>query len=212
MISDLELQINSFCRFCQPPDKERILYETDNFYVMLSLGPIVEGYTLLVSKQHFGCCADIPDEFYDEFILLYKKIKNVLKDCYDNVICYEHGRAGSCLVPMEGSKHCFHAHMHFVPIDIKINELIVLDFPNKVNLKNLDQLRPFFLLNASPYLFAEDDDSIKIYPNIDSLRRQYLRYKTAKAINEEELYDWVKFQGWDKINAAKNKMQSKFER
>ena len=78
MILDLNVQIENFCRFCNPPDKDRILYETENFYVMLSLGPIVEGYTLLVTKQHVGCCADIPDALMEEFIYLYNKIKNIL--------------------------------------------------------------------------------------------------------------------------------------
>ena len=29
-ISDLEIQIEKECRFCNLPEKERILYETDN--------------------------------------------------------------------------------------------------------------------------------------------------------------------------------------
>ena len=51
-IEDLKFQIESGCRFCNPPEKERILMETDNFYVMVSLGPIVEGYLLIVAKKH----------------------------------------------------------------------------------------------------------------------------------------------------------------
>lgn len=211
MIKDLDIQINTCCRFCNPPEKERILYENDNFYIMLSLGPIVEGYTLLVSKKHIGCCADIQDELYNEYIFLYQKIKSILKSTYGNVICYEHGRSGSCLIPIEGSKHCFHAHMHFIPVDTKLNELVSFDFKNSVLLKDLSQLRKYFLLNASRYLFVEDEESMKIYPNIEKIRRQYLRFKTAKAINKEELYDWVKYQGWDEIYNAKMKLQSKFK-
>lgn len=211
MIQDLHLQINNYCRFCNPPDKERILYESENFYIMLSLGPIVEGYLLLVSKQHIGCCADIPDEQFEEFIFLYEKVKVILKESYGNVICYEHGRAGSCLIPSSGSKHCFHAHMHFIPTKINLNELVKKDFKNSILLKDLSQLRKYFLLNGSPYLFAEDDKSMNIYPNIVNLKRQYLRFITSRAINQEELYDWVTYQGWEKINLAKDKLHSKFK-
>lgn len=45
-IVDLACQLEETCRFCYPPEKERILYATENFYVMASLGPIVEGYLL----------------------------------------------------------------------------------------------------------------------------------------------------------------------
>ena len=51
-IVDLACQLEETCRFCYPPEKERILYATENFYVMASLGPIVEGYLLIVSKKH----------------------------------------------------------------------------------------------------------------------------------------------------------------
>lgn len=52
-IVDLACQLEETCRFCYPPEKERILYATENFYVMASLGPIVEGYLLIVSKNIF---------------------------------------------------------------------------------------------------------------------------------------------------------------
>src|SRR5687767_6720535 len=113
-LSVLEEQMIKECRFCNPPDKDRILYETDNFYIMLSLGPIVEGYTLLVSKQHIDSCANVPYELLSEFDMLYHKTKNILATEFGSCIAYEHGRAGTCMIPMENSKHCFHAHMHFV--------------------------------------------------------------------------------------------------
>lgn len=58
-IVDLACQLEETCRFCYPPEKERILYATENFYVMASLGPIVEGYLLIVSKKHIPACANI---------------------------------------------------------------------------------------------------------------------------------------------------------
>jgi len=35
---------------------------------MVSLGPIVEGYLLIVTKEHIGACLHIPEEYYEEFI------------------------------------------------------------------------------------------------------------------------------------------------
>ena len=73
-IDNLKEEINNSCRFCLRPDKERILYETNNFYVLVSLGPIVEGYLLIVTKAHIGACLNIPKELLPEFILLKEKV------------------------------------------------------------------------------------------------------------------------------------------
>src|SRR5947209_721480 len=85
------------CRFCVPPQKERILYETDNFYVMLSLGAFVEGYVLINSKTHEDCCAAFDDKMGPEFDELFQKTKAILLKSYGACLCFEHGRAGACL-------------------------------------------------------------------------------------------------------------------
>ena len=74
-IIDLACQLEETCRFCYPPEKERILYVTENFYVMASLGPIVEGYLLIVSKKHIPACANIPNEIFQEYLDLKEKVK-----------------------------------------------------------------------------------------------------------------------------------------
>lgn len=202
MIKNLEEQIISTCRFCNPPEKERILCETENFYVMLSLGPIVEGYCLLVSKHHYACCAAIPSEIRGEFKELYRNVKSILTTEYGTCLSYEHGRAGACLIPLEGSKHCYHAHMHFVPVSTKLNEAIQKDFDPE-NLENLDSFFEIYSKNHSePYLFADDNRRMSLYFIDQPLRRQYLRYKTAILIGKDHLCDWVNHQGWDLINSA----------
>ncbi len=71
-IIDLKQQIEKKCRFCTPSEKERILYETEHFYVMVSLGPIIEGYLLIITKKHIGACLNMPKEYLEEFLDLKK--------------------------------------------------------------------------------------------------------------------------------------------
>jgi diadenosine tetraphosphate (Ap4A) HIT family hydrolase len=208
MIQDLDLQIEATCRFCNPPEKERILYESDNFYVMLSLGPIVEGYALLVSKQHIGCCAEIPEELSFEFESLYTKIRSLLVSEYGSCISYEHGKAGSCLVPTEGSKHCFHSHMHFVPVNIQLNEIVQKDFSKYVELSDLRDFGKSYNAYKSPYLYVDDGRKI-MYIDVYDVRSQYLRYNTAIATNNDKLWDWVKYQGWEKVNSGISRLKGK---
>ena len=210
MIKDLQQLIENECRFCNPPDKERILYETKNFYVMLSLGPIVEGYILIVSKEHFDCCGALPDRMGKEFDMLYQKAKEILKETYGAVLCYEHGRAGSCLGTGDGSKHCFHAHMHLIPTSINLSEIVEKDIISE-NLQNLVDFRKLYKSAHKPYLYI-DDGAKKIFQIEGEIRRQYLRFKTAEAIKQEHLWDWVTYQNWEFINSAKITLSEKFNK
>lgn len=202
MIENLEEQILWNCRFCTRPDKSRIIYETSNFYVMLSLGPIVEGYCLLISKNHFSCCAAIPIDLREEFKEVYSIIKKVLNNVYGTCLCYEHGRAGACLIPMEGNKHCYHAHMHFVPIATPLNEIVQRDF-DEISVKTMELFfEEYCLRNNVPYLFVDDGQSKSLYFIDQPIRRQYLRYKAALSIGKEGLWDWINHQGWELIESA----------
>src|SRR5947209_11607089 len=105
--------IEESCRFCIRPDPDRIVVTTDNFYVMMSLGPLVEGYTLLVSRKHISCCAEIADANLQEFNAWEGIVKEAQNKAYGQSVVYEHGRTGSCLHLSEA--HCYHAHLHMVP-------------------------------------------------------------------------------------------------
>lgn len=207
-IEDLSSQIDHTCRFCNPQDKKRILFESDDFYVMLSLGPIVEGYLLLVSKRHYECCAAIPENLADEFDRLYFDIKDILERQYGHVIAYEHGRAGSCLVTSE-SKHCYHAHMHFVPVSFKINEKIHLVFKNDESV-TLKDFRQSYRDGKRSYLFADDGTS-KMYFPIDPVKRQYLRTLVADFVEKPESWNWLDFQNWPEIESGLVSLQPLFD-
>jgi diadenosine tetraphosphate (Ap4A) HIT family hydrolase len=119
-IKNLQDQINQSCRFCTQPEKERILFETENFYVMVSLGPIVEGYLLIVTKQHIGACFNIPPNIITEFLELKDLVRRILISHYGSCIFFEHGKVGSSLKFNYSNKHCYHAHLHCVPVSISM--------------------------------------------------------------------------------------------
>lgn len=196
------------CRFCNPPDQNRILFESENYYIMLSLGPIVEGYLLLVSKQHDECCAALPEKHSAEFDRLYTWIKEILTDTYGHAIAYEHGRAGSCLVASD-SKHCYHAHMHFVPIQFDMNSIVSEKYPGTVQ-EDLTAFRKAFHGGHNSYLFV-DDGQMKMYKPTDEVPRQYLRTVTASYMKNDSSWDWLAYKNWPLINAGIEKLKSIFD-
>lgn len=196
-IEDLCCQVEEICRFCLPPEKERIIYTTEHFYVMVSLGPIVEGYLLIISKQHIGACLHLPLEILDEFCKLKSKIYNILTKVYGGCIFYEHGKTGSCISDGQSHKHCFHAHLHCIPVNINFNDIIGQELIGK-------NFSSFFscyqhMKFVEKYLYVEDCKGITIYQPHEILRKQYLRYKLSEALGVNDRWDWVKEQNWPLI-------------
>ncbi len=207
---ELEKDIELYCRFCNPPDKERIVYETSNFYVMLSLGPIVEGYLLICSKEHFDCCGKIDTILAKEFDELAELVRQILIKAYGHCIFYEHGRAGSCMTFSEGSKHCYHAHMHCVPVNLELNNLMDKNFlPIKHD--NWNDFRKSNSQYNEPYLFVDDGNKVSHLVVKEDIRRQYLRHLVAKSTGAENLWNWVENQRLDVIMSGREKLKPFFD-
>lgn len=207
LIKDLEIQLEEKCRFCNPPERERILYETEHFYVMVSLGPIVEGYLLIVTKNHIGACLNIPITYLTEFLELKEKVRSILLQAYGCCLFYEHGKLGTSLKMTDGHKHCYHAHLHCIPTKIKLTNLIDKEFEGE----RFEDFRSFHdLLNGvQKYLYIEDDKLIIYQPKI-KIRKQYLRYMLANSLGTTERWDWVNNQNWELINRTTEKLKKYF--
>jgi diadenosine tetraphosphate (Ap4A) HIT family hydrolase len=207
-ITDLQDQINNSCRFCNPQEKERILFETDNFYVMVSLGPIVDGYLLIVSKKHIGACFNIPNTLMTEFLSLKEKVKDILIKHYGFCIFYEHGKAGSSLTFENSTKHCYHAHLHCIPVAVELNKSIEQKIT--ANTSNSFTAARDKFKNLKKYLYIEDS-RINVYSVDRKIRNQFLRYELSEALGKPELGNWVENQNWESINRTIEQLRPYFK-
>lgn len=107
------------------------------------------------------------------------------------------------MILTEGSKHCYHAHMHFLPVKAALDIEVSKDF-DPISLDSLQDFRQQYNLANQGYLYV-DSGNKNIYFIDEVIRRQYLRYKVAKMLDKEELWDWVNNQGWELIAAGKEK-------
>ena len=87
------------CIFCNI-DKDKIyntiLDETDNFIVLPTLGSLVEGYILIVSKRHIYNMGELTEKEQDEYIYLLNKYKELFNKIYGKYpITFEHGTSRS---------------------------------------------------------------------------------------------------------------------
>jgi ATP adenylyltransferase len=89
------------------------LLETPNFVVLPSLGALIEGWLLIVPKQHFVSFGAIPDSLVAELLQLKEATSALLIRAYGTVCAFEHG-------PSYTGRHVGcgvdHAHIHLVPV------------------------------------------------------------------------------------------------
>lgn len=105
---------NNQCIFCKiaqkiiPPSGNGIIYEDDNYMAFLSPFPNTEGFTVLITKEHYPSdVLNMPNDKLQEFILIAKKVSNMLINYFDDV-----GRVG---LIMEGTG-IDHAHIKLFPM------------------------------------------------------------------------------------------------
>jgi ATP adenylyltransferase len=172
------------------------IIETQNFVVIVSLGMLVDGWLLIIPKQHILSFAYLRKELFEELESLHKQIIDLLKGVYKkDVIVFENGSIEEnspigCTVD--------YAHMHYVPIDIDLKKELLNNKYGRGNtsfnkIKYLSDI-PHFINNKpkAHYLFIEDYEGRHL-SSIYYPESQLLRKIIAKHVNMEDQYDWRKF-------------------
>lgn len=200
------------CFFCEQSEDrlQRVLYETEHFYVLLGLGPIVEGFALLVAKEHTRSMFDLPEDKRAAYLAEKNKLKRLIEDTYHNsVIVTEHGRVQACVVEDEEAhdKLCYHAHQLFFPIG---TDLSALDregpFTKVFEDSSLFHLPASDLQEHDEYLLFENQEGhVFVFRVNGKCPRQYMRYLVARSVGQPELASWQRFPDREKILAAKEK-------
>ena len=93
--------------------RSRVLLETDNWYVIPTMGCLTVGYVLLVTKQHYLSLAGLDRGPYLEMLDLKRTVEEILfRRLGTRCLTFEHGTAdpGS-----RGANSVSHAHVHLLP-------------------------------------------------------------------------------------------------
>jgi diadenosine tetraphosphate (Ap4A) HIT family hydrolase len=94
-----------------------IILETANFLLLPDISPIVPGHSLLITKEHISCFAQLPRRLLSECLDLKASATKRISDAYGAPMCFEHGSSGS--KPRSGV--CVqHAHIHFIPVEAPV--------------------------------------------------------------------------------------------
>src|SRR5579871_5347966 len=164
------------------------LFETPNFVVLPSLGSLIEGWLLIVPKQHFVSFGAVPDSFVAEFLRLKDAMSALMLRNYGTVSAFEHGpsdvgRKVGCGVD--------HAHMHLVPADFDLAAAVAPYLPKDTRWTdaNLTDCRHAYVQRAD-YLYLEQPIGQGRLIRGVELGSQVFRKAIASKLGIFEQYDW----------------------
>lgn len=179
------------CVFCDKSQfEERIIGETNEFWIIATLGQISDGgYVLLVPKRHVECIGAMRHCEARKLEALKYKIDRALYKEYGTgaEIWFEHGIIGQSIK---------HAHLHLIPLSLDITHKVNRDFSDYwINIMPEKELSGLFLTvyahEKEPYLLWKDAVScnLKILWNPPA-PLQYLRTVVAEAAGRPERANW----------------------
>lgn len=189
------------CRFCVLPERWRVVHETANFVVQAGLGPLAEGYVLILTRTHVSCFGALEEARLPEFERLLEKVREAQRELYGSSLYFEHGRSGACLPEGHGEDLCYHAHLHLLPTELELGSMIAADHEVEVFVSWSEVVKAV-QANPEPYVLAQHGGEIYLAWTPDRLPKRYLRTKLATALGRPELADWVAFPSYPLVRES----------
>lgn len=151
------------CRFCSILEGEKVfdvidtpILEDEGFYLMSSVGAMIEGWSLVIPKKHEysmkGYYSDLKFyEFINNCIAIVKRAYHV-----DKVIVFEHGANKFGSKTACGTNHC---HIHIVPmLDSILDDITSCLSFQKISFNEVGE----FVADSEYLLYADVIDEIEM--------------------------------------------------
>ena len=124
-----------FCKILAGDIPSAVVYEDEEFKVILDVGPAAKGHMLILPKEHYSDILTMPEELVAKAFILAKKMaakmESVLGCDGINVVQNNHEAAGQTV---------FHFHMHLIPRYEGDNQHILWK-PTEVTQDELEEIR-----------------------------------------------------------------------
>lgn len=186
------------CRFCNILHKDykyktvdEPFYENDDFFAIASIGSMIEGWSLIIPKEHTLSMKN----FYtkNEFKNITEKIVPAMQKKYGKLIAFEHGSNIEGSITACGTDH---AHLHIVPCQNSlVNDLLISNlkwekcYASEVAEKVIDKEYLFYLdVNGNKI-----DQMIGYLHILDYPISQYFRKILAEKIGKSHEADYKSF-------------------
>ena len=191
--------MKSVCKFCEKYGgstnesqiADHIVFESENFVVVPSIGSIIPGWLLIVPRKHFLSVGSFHEEMFHEFLEIRTVAVEALTECFGSVFSFEHGA-----VRERESIGCGvdHAHMHLVAADLDLVASV------KEMSKSLLEWRPVsgiasagrYVVNQLPYVFIQPPSGEAWIGSAQIVESQLVRKAIATHAGQAGSWDWKK--------------------
>ena len=191
--------MKALCKFCQKFGEpgngdssepwDRILFETPNFVVVPTIGSIIPGWLLVVSRHHFLCMGTMGDALMSELRDVRRLATRALVDQFGPVASFEHGPAEPRTSVGCGVDH---AHLHLIATDVRL-----VDGARRITQEPLSWV-PVDGLDATtlyhqrriPYVYVELPDGKAWLGTSSNIESQLFRKVIAAASGRTDVFDW----------------------
>lgn len=186
----------ALCKALKNPRKDKFwnipLFQTDHFWVLPSLGAMVDGWLLIVPKEHYLCMGEVPETLEAEFSELRHQVVDRLKAFYNKpVVSFEHGP--SRILKRTGCG-VDHAHVHFVPF---AGDIVKLAQPYVGNRSGWYSATPERMREAYAagldYLYADSPGREAVMVTSREFSSQVFRRAIADSLQISNEYQWREF-------------------
>ena len=189
-----------FCNIDKSKLENTIIDESDSFVVLPTIGALVDGYLMIISKRHINSMAELEEKERAEYEFLIEKYRNKFKNIYNKFpIVFEHGS------PINNSdmkaSSVIHAHTHIVNHQF-LDESIII---KKLKLNRIDNLN--CLSKKQNYImYISPENVCYVSYNFEPVS-QMMRKIIAKDLGYEDKFDWKKEKFIENINSTVRKFK-----
>lgn len=186
------------CKFCNVASlheseytADQVLFETEDFFAISSIGGFIPGWVLVCTKSHqLNLSTLYANKRFLEFVT---EVKEVISKKYGASVIFEHGAV------TEGSKTACganHAHLHIVPFSKSIQTLALLQDAslawNECEIEQVSQLS-----GKAEYFFCADkfigNKTRGLICVLQQPQSQFFRRLLANAVGLAEFYDYKRY-------------------
>lgn len=200
----------AYCNYIKGLSKEqhhKILYSSDNFFVMCTLGQFIYGYLLIIPYNHIMSNGELSVNEQQEFLTVLEDISYILKKTYNvpNVLVWENGTGNSGIGKAKDS--VVHAHTHVAPSNLTAKEIEIISGFSFETIR-FNQISKYC---SDSYLLIHDSHSMwKICQDSNLyIPRQYVRQLLAEEYHiPGECWNWRTHPYFDKMCITDNQIIS----
>ena len=186
---------------------QEILYESDHFFVMTTLGEFINGYLLIIPKKHVMSCAELDEKAMKDFLEVLDDILYILRITYKTkkFLVWENGTGNGGVGKAKDS--IVHSHVHVAPSSLTAKKIqLESGIPlKKISANEISNYtaHSYLLIKTKNGWRINDDQSVYI-------PRQYVRQLIAEEYNltEEDIWNWRTHPFVEKMHETYNQIKS----